>query len=105
MEDHNKSQKETVDFEESMYTILTIDSSKLLYDEEEVLCVETKDGLLRGAMVDHIDEKSADVFIKPDCNYTLVTADGRKSEVSGATIIDRNSNVVADAAKAMRKGR
>lgn len=105
VEDHNKSQKETVDFEESMYTILTVDSSKLLYDEEEVLCVETKDGLLRGAMVDHIDEKSADVFIKPDCNYTLVTADGRKSEVSGATIIDRNSNVVADAAKVMRKGR
>lgn len=105
VEGHNKKLKETKDFEDAMFTKLSVSSDRLLYDDENVLCVETKDGLLRGVMVDHVDEKSADIFIKTDNTYQLMKPDGKKTEISGAELIERNSEVVSEMAKTMRKGR
>lgn len=105
VEGHNKNLRETRDFEDAMFTKITISSDQLLYDDENILCVETEDGLLRGVMVDHVDEKSADIFIKTDNTYQLTKPDGKKAEISGAELIERNNEALSGAAKNMRKGR
>ena len=63
--------------------------------------------VLRGVMVDSMDEKYAEIFIKGDNTYAIVQPDGKKKELYGADIIERNSESVVDAvAKAAgRKGR
>jgi len=105
VEGYNKNQKETEDFEDALYSKMTVDSSRLLYDGENILCIETPDGLLRGAMVDHVDENSAEIFIKTDNTYQLIKPDGKKTEISGAELIEKNSDAIKDAVKAVRKGR
>ena len=55
--------------------------------------------------MDHVDEKSADIFIKTDNTYQLTKPDGKKAEISGAELIERNNEALSGAAKNMRKGR
>ncbi len=107
VEKHNENENVKKAYEESQFSVLKVDAEKLMYDEDEVLCLQTEDGLLRGVMVDSLDEKYAEIFIKGDNSYALIQPDGKKKEMYGADIIERNSESVVDAvAKAAgRKGR
>ena len=107
VEKHNENEEVKKAYEDSQFTIIKVDSEKLMYDEDDVLCLQTEDGLLRGVMVDSMDEKYAEIFIKGDNTYAIVQPDGKKKELYGADIIERNSESVVDAvAKAAgRKGR
>ena len=78
-----------------------------MYDESDVICLQTEDGLLRGVMVDSMDERFAEIFIRNDNSYSLVQPDGKQIKMSGAEIIDKNAESIVDSISktAGRKGR
>ena len=61
VEKHNENEEVKKAYEDSQFTIIKVDSEKLMYDEDDVLCLQTEDGLLRGVMVDSMDEKYAEI--------------------------------------------
>lgn len=107
VEKHNENEEIKMAYEDSQFTVIKVDSEKLMYDESDVLCLQTEDGLLRGVMVESMDEKYAEIFIKSDNSYTLLQPDGNKQQITGAGIIAKNGESVVDAAvkAASRKGR
>ena len=78
-----------------------------MYDDDDMLCFQTEDGLLRGIIVDSIDENQAEIIIKGDNPYTLVQPDKKKKALYGVDIIERNSESIVDtiAKTSGRKGR
>lgn len=106
VESHNKDLKRQEDLEDTQFTKMTVPSERLLYDSDECLCLQTEDGLLQGAMVNSIDDRYAEVFIRTDNTYSLKQTDGNTISLPGADIIGRNSGAEKDPAKAFsRKGR
>ncbi len=71
------------------------------------MCLELSEGLLKGVMVDAMDDKTANVFIKGDNQYSVIKPDGSKTEMSGKDIIATSFSEAKEAAtKALsRKGR
>ena len=67
-----------------------------MYDESDVICWQTEDGLLRGVMVDSMDERFAEIFIRNDNSYSSVQPDGKQIKMSGAEIIDKNAESIMD---------
>lgn len=94
-------------YEKSQYTSIRVDIDKIMYDESDVICLQTEDGLLRGVMVDSMDERFAEIFIRNDNSYSLVQPDGKQIKMSGAEIIDKNAESIVDSISkaAGRKGR
>lgn len=107
VESHNENEQVKKDYEESQYTTIRVDTDKIMYDENDELCLQMEEGLLRGITVDTMNEKYAEVFIKGDNTYALIQPDGKKKDLYGAEIIEMNAESVVDAvAKAAgRKGR
>ena len=107
VESHKENEQVKKDYEESQYTTIRVDTDKIMYDENDELCLQMEEGLLRGITVDTMNEKYAEVFIKGDNTYALIQPDGKKKDLYGAEIIEMNAESVVDAvAKAAgRKGR
>lgn len=107
VETQNVDTKTREAYEESQYTSIRVDIDKIMYDESDVICLQTEDGLLRGVMVDSMDERFAEIFIRNDNSYSLVQPDGKQIKMSGAEIIDKNAESIVDSISkaAGRKGR
>lgn len=107
VKEHNADTLQRKSYEESLYTSVTVPVSKLMQDGDEVMCLELSEGLLKGVMVDSMDDKSANIFIKSDHQYSVVKPDGSKAEISGKDIINSTMSDATDAVtKAVtRKGR
>ena len=107
VKEHNADTLQRKSYEESLYTTVTVPVSKLMQDGDEVMCLELSEGLLKGVMVDSMDDKSANIFIKSDHQYSVVKPDGSKAEISGKDIINSTMSDAKDAVtKAVtRKGR
>lgn len=107
VKEHNVETLQRQSYEESLFTTVTVPVSKLMQDGDEVMCLELSEGLLRGVMVDSMDDKNANVFIKGDHQYSVVRPDGSKVDMSGKDIINSSITDAKDAAtKAItRKGR
>ena len=71
------------------------------------MCLQLEEGLLKGVMVDYMDDKQAHVFIHKDNKYSVTKPDGAVAEMSGKDILSAISGEGKDAgARAVsRKGR
>lgn len=105
--EHNKETEQRQNYEESLYSTMTVPASKIMQDGEEVMCLELSEGLLKGVMVDSMDETSAHVFIKKDNQYSIVKPDGMVTEMSGRDILSSMNTEGKDSATRSntRKGR
>lgn len=95
VKEHNKELKDKKDYEESLYSTVTVPVAKLMPDGEEVMCMELSEGLVKGVMIQDMDEKTAKVFIKDDATYSVVKPDGTTKEMLGSDI----SKAVNDSVK------
>ena len=105
--EHNEDSKQRQAYEETRFTTVTVPSSKVMQDGEEVMCLELEEGLLKGVMVDYMDDKEAHVFIHKDNKYSVTKPDGAVAEMSGKDILSAISEEGKDAGAraASRKGR
>lgn len=107
VKEHNAEILQRQYYEESLFTRVTVPVSKLMQDGDEVMCLELSEGLLRGVMVDSMDDNNANVFIKGNHQYSIMKPDGSNVEMSGKDIINSSITDAKEAAtKAItRKGR
>ncbi len=105
--EHNAETKQRTDYEDSLYTTVAVPVTSIMQDGDEVMCLELSEGLIRGVMIDSMDDRQASVFIKKDQSYTVLKPDGINEKLSGADIIsDLTKDATEGIAKAVsRKGR
>ena len=94
---HNKELKDKKDYEESLYSTIAVPVAKLMPDGEEVMCMELSEGLVKGVMIQDMDEKTAKVFIKDDATYSVVKPDGTTKEMLGSDITKAVNDSVKEA--------
>lgn len=93
-------------YEESLYTTVAVPASKIMADGEQVVCMELTEGLVKGVMVESMDDISARVFVKEDAVYSVVKPDGQTKEMTGADIVaEATKSAKEELAKAIAKGR
>lgn len=107
VEGHNKETKQRAAYEDSMFTIVTVPSEKIMADGEGIMCLELAEGLLSGVALESMDDKEARCFINAEANYSVVKSDGSKFEMKGEDIIKESSNQAEsiNAKSQTRKGR
>ena len=86
VEKHNKAITEKEDFDEAMYSTITVPVTKVMPNGEEVLCLELEEGLVQGIEISAMDEKTAKIAISDDATYSVVKPNGEVVEMSGADI-------------------
>ena len=84
---HNKEVADKRDYEETLYSTVTVPVAKVMPDGEEVMCLELSEGLVKGVMIQHVDEKTASVFLKDDATYSVIKADGSSKDMTGSEIM------------------
>jgi len=87
VEGHNRDAKQREAYEESLYTVISVPVGKLMTDGEQVMCLELQEGLLKGVMLDSVDDKEAHCFIKADATYHVTKPDGAVLDMKGEDII------------------
>lgn len=97
VKEHNKELKDKKDYEESLYSTVAVPVAKLMPDGEEVMCMELSEGLVKGVMIQDMDEKTAKVFIKDDATYSIVKPDGTTKEMLGSDITKAVNDSVKEA--------
>lgn len=104
---HNRDEKQREAYEESLYTVISVPVGKLMTDEEQVMCLELSEGLLKGVMLDSVDGVEAHCFIKADATYHVTKPDGKIVDMSGEDIIKNAMEKTTESAAhtVARKGR
>lgn len=75
-------------------------------DGEQVVCMELAEGLVKGVVVESMDDTTAKVFVKEDATYSVVRPDGAKKEMTGAEIVaEATKSAKEEFAKSMARGR
>lgn len=106
VESHNKENEQRQDFAESFYTTVAVPASKVMADGEQVVCMELAEGLVKGVVVESMDDTTAKVFVKEDATYSVVKPDGAKKEMTGAEIVaEATKSAREEFAKTMARGR
>lgn len=107
VKEHNADALQRRSYEESLFTTVNVPVSKLMQDGDEVMCLELAEGFLSGVIVNSMDDKNANIFLKSDYQYSIVKPDGSKVEMSGKDIIASLFSETKDAAEKVisRKGR
>ena len=106
VESHNKEKEQRQDYNESFYTTVAVPASKVMADGEQVVCMELAEGLVKGVVVESMDNTTAKVFVKEDATYSVVKPDGAKKEMTGAEIVaEATKSAREEFAKTMARGR
>ena len=105
--EHNRDEKQRRSYEESLYSVVTVPVTKIMTDDEQVMCMELSEGLLKGIMIDSMDSKEAHVFIRGDMQYSVKAPDGKVIKMSGEDIMKSAEKTAAEsvAKAAARRGR
>lgn len=72
---------------DSLSTVVTVPSAKVMPDDERVLCLELEDGLVKGVELVSMNDKEARIKIKDDAVYGYSKPDGSESKVDGLEVI------------------
>ena len=83
--EHNRDEKQRRSYEESLYSVVTVPVTKIMTDDEQVMCLELSEGLLKGIMIDSMDSKEAHVFIRGDMQYSVKAPDAGYRGIDGRT--------------------
>ena len=106
VESHNRDVKQERDYEESLYTTIAVPATKIMADGEQVVCMELTEGLVKGVVVESMDDTTAKVFVKEDSVYSVVKPDGATKEMTGADIVaEATKSAKEELAKAIARGR
>lgn len=106
VKDQNESVAEKQDYDDAMYSTITVPVSKVMPDGEEVLCLELKEGLVKGIEISSMDEKTAKIAISDDATYSIVKPGGEVMEMTGADICKSVEGAAKETiAKAAGRGR
>ena len=106
IETHNKETEQKKVFEESFYTTVAVPASKVMADGEQIVCMELEEGLVKGVVVESMDDKTAKIFVKEDATYQVVKPDGSQKEMSGADIVEATAKKAKEElSKSLAKGR
>lgn len=107
VQEYNRDEKQREAYEESLYTVISVPVGKLMTDEEQVMCLELSEGLLKGVMLDSVDDVEAHCFIKVDATYHVTKPDGKIVDMSGEDIIKNAMEKSTESAAhtVARKGR
>jgi hypothetical protein len=97
VKEHNRDIKDKREYEETLYSTVAVPVAKLMPDGEEVMCMELSEGLVKGVMIQNMDEKTAKVFIKDDATYSVVKPDGSTKEMLGSDIAKSVNEFVKEA--------
>ena len=92
---HNEHVTDKKEYEETLYSTIAVPVAKLMPDGEEVMCMEISEGLVKGVMIESVNDKTAKVFIKDDATYSVQKHDGTTKEMKGSDI----AKSVTDSAK------
>ncbi len=95
---HNQDVMDRRDYEETLYSTITVPASKVMPNGEEVMCLELSEGLVKGIQIQNLDEKQARVCIKEDATYSLIKPDGTSQEMLGMEIIKAAKDGLTEAA-------
>lgn len=77
------------EYGDSKYVSVAVPVGKIMPDGEEIMCLELSEGLVKGIVVESMDDKTANVFIESDATYKVSTPDGKMTELKGSDVIDR----------------
>ena len=106
VKEHNESVTEKQDYDDAMYSTITVPVSKVMPDGDEVLCLELKEGLVKGIEISSMDEKTAKIAISDDATYSVVKLGGEVMEMTGADICKSVEGAARESlAKAAGRGR
>lgn len=106
VESMKKDMRQERDYEESLYTTVSVPATKIMADGEQVVCMELSEGLVKGIVVESMDESTARVFVKEDSVYSVVKPNGQTKEMSGRDIIDEaTKSAREELAKSIVRGR
>lgn len=106
VESMKKDMRQERDYEESLYTTVSVPATKIMADGEQVVCMELSEGLVKGIVVEGMDESTARVFVKEDSVYSVVKPNGQTKEMSGKDIIDEaTKSAREELAKSIVRGR
>ena len=83
---YNAKVQDKKEYEETLYSTVAVPVAKLVPDGEEVMCMEISEGLVKGVMIESVNDKTAHVFIKDDATYSVQKHDGTMKEMSGSDI-------------------
>ena len=83
---YNAKVQDKKEYEETLYSTVAVPVAKLMPDGEEVMCMEISEGLVKGVMIESVNDKTAHVFIKDDATYSVQKHDGTMKEMSGLDI-------------------
>ena len=101
-----KEMQQDKDYEESLYTTVAVPATKIMADGEQVVCMELTEGLVKGVMVESMDDTTARVFVKEDSVYSVVKPNGQTKEMTGADIVSEvTKSAKEELAKALARGR
>ena len=92
---HNAHVTDKKEYEDTLYSTIAVPVAKLMPDGEEVMCMEISEGLVKGVMIESVNDKTAKVFIKDDATYSVQKHDGTTKEMKGSDI----AKSVTDSAK------
>lgn len=92
---HNAHVTDKKEYENTLYSTIAVPVAKLMPDGEEVMCMEISEGLVKGVMIESVNDKTAKVFIKDDATYSVQKHDGTTKEMKGSDI----AKSVTDSAK------
>ncbi|MDO5292750.1 MAG: hypothetical protein Q4F05_08370 [bacterium] len=87
VKEHNREVIDRRDYEETLYSTVTVPVAKLMPDGDEVMCMELSEGLVKGVMIQEMDDRTAKVFIKDDATYSVMKADGLTKDMLGTDIV------------------
>lgn len=85
--EHNKAVVDKRDYEETLYSTITVPVTKVMPNGENVMSMELAEGLVKGVMIQQADENMAKVFIKDEATYSVTKPDGTMKDMLGADII------------------
>lgn len=106
VESMKKEMQQERDYDQSLYTTVAVPATKIMADGEQVVCMELTEGLVKGVMVESMDDTTARVFVKEDAVYSVVKPDGQTKEMSGADIVaEATKSAKEELAKAIARGR
>lgn len=93
-------------YEDSLYTTVTVPSTAVMADGEQVLSLELANGLVKDIELASMNSEEAQVKIKSDAYYKLERTNGGESLINGEEVlaaIEKNkSHVSTEALKAAR---
>ena len=87
--DSNESVLEKKDYEESRVRTISVPLETLMPDEEEILCLQAGDDLVKGVELSGVNGNAAEIGLYDEKNYPVFKPDGSRELLTGAALAEK----------------